>query len=101
MIRQTAMAAMALLAASLPGSAPALADIDIRIEIGPGIIGFGDGRRVSCARGRSIVDRHFNHVRVGDCQGQTFVYYGRRNSKLYRIKMNAYSGRIYDVDRWK
>lgn len=98
MIRNTFIA-MAFGLAVAAGAAPAArADVDISINLGFG--GFY-GNNISCRQGERIVERRFNRVVPRNCRGSRYEYTGRRNGKLYVIKISSRSGRITDVYRWR
>ena len=73
-------------------TAPARADVNIDINL--------NGNRISCRQGARLVwDNGFYDVRVRDCRGSTYTYFGRRKGKRYIIEVNAKRGRIIDVRR--
>ena len=52
-------------------------------------------RRLSCTRVRNKLRRKgYHRVRVYECKGKVYVFYARAGGKNYRIRVNAYSGRI-------
>lgn len=52
-------------------------------------------RRLSCARVRNkLRNRGYHRVRAYDCKGKVYVFYARSGGKNYRIRVNAYSGKV-------
>jgi hypothetical protein len=81
--------------AGLIGSSPALADVDIDINVE--LKKFG---KISCRRGERIVERAgFRRVQPRDCSGRRYVYSGRRNGDRFLIRVDSRRARIVDVDR--
>lgn len=98
MIRNT-LVALALGLTVAGAAAPAArADIDLDIKIN---LGYGGhyGRNISCKTGARIVDHRFNNVRIRDCSGANYRYYGRRNGKNYVVSVSRATGRITAVTR--
>jgi len=58
----------------------------------------GPGYGISCRQGFRIVAERFNHVRVAECQGRTYTYFGRRHGNDFQIVLSSRSGRIIDVN---
>jgi hypothetical protein len=80
---------------SLIGASPALADIDIDINLELKKYG-----RISCRRGERIVERAgFRRVQPRDCSGRRYVYSGRRYGERYLIRVDSRRARIVGVDR--
>jgi hypothetical protein len=50
--------------------------------------------RISCGDGRAIVAKRFNSVRVGECKGGTYTYFGLRKGATFRILVDRSTGRI-------
>jgi hypothetical protein len=50
--------------------------------------------RISCADGRAIVAKRFNRVRVAECKGGTYTYFGRRNGATFRVLVDRRTGRV-------
>jgi len=50
--------------------------------------------RISCADGRAIVAKRFNRVRVAECKGGTYTYFGQRNGATFRILVDRRTGRV-------
>lgn len=59
-------------------------------------VGYGYG--ISCGQGRAIVAERFNRVRVIECRGPIYTYFGRRAGDSFRIMVNARNGRIVGRD---
>jgi hypothetical protein len=79
----------------LVGSSPALADIDVEINLELKKHG-----KISCRRGERIVERAgFRRVRARDCSGRRYIYTGRRHGDQFRIRVDSRRARIVDVDR--
>jgi hypothetical protein len=74
-------------------TAPSQAGISIDLNLG--------GNRISCGRGRRIVEDHgFWNVRTRDCSGREYRYIGRRDrGRTYIIILDSRRGRIVDVRR--
>jgi hypothetical protein len=75
-------------------TAPAQAGINITID------GLGGGR-ISCGRGRRIVQNDgFWDVRTRNCSGRYYSYFGRRGgNRAYVITVDAKRAYITDVRR--
>jgi hypothetical protein len=75
-------------------TAPAKAGINIDLNI-------GGKDRISCGRGRRIVeDRGFRDVRPRNCGGRNYSYFGRRGGgRAFIITLDSRRGRIVDVRR--
>lgn len=57
-------------------------------------------RRLSCTRVRNKLRRKgYHRVRAYDCKGKTYVFYARSGGKNYRLRVNAYSGKIKSLRR--
>lgn len=79
--------------------APAQAGVDIDVNIGGGGYGGGYGQ-ISCRGGaRLVANNGFYDIRVRDCNGSNYTYFGRRKGKRFIIQVNAKRGRIVDVRR--
>jgi hypothetical protein len=63
--------------------------------------GYGSrGGVISCGRAAGIVDRNgFSAVRAKDCRGEVYSFNARKHGKSYRVKVNAYTGRIIGSGR--
>jgi hypothetical protein len=73
-------------------TAPAKAGVSIDLNIG--------GGRVSCGRGRLIVEDYgFRRVRPQDCGGRYYRYFGRRHGDAFVIIFDPRRRRIVDVRR--
>jgi hypothetical protein len=59
-------------------------------------MGYGPG--ISCGEGRAIVAQRFNRVRVIECRGPIYTYFGRRSGDSFRVMVNARNGRIVGRD---
>jgi hypothetical protein len=75
-------------------TAPVQAGISIDLNI-------GGKDRISCGRGRRIVeDEGFWDVRTRNCGGRNYSYFGRRGGgRTYIITVDSRRGRIVDVRR--
>jgi hypothetical protein len=72
---------------------PAKAGVDVDINI-------GGKHRISCGRGRDIVEDYgFWRVRPRDCSGRNYRYLGRRHGDTFMITLDSRRGRIVDVRR--
>lgn len=72
---------------------PAKAGVNIDINI-------GGKKRISCGRGRRIVEDYgFRNVRARNCNGSTYRYLGRRRGDTFVITLDSRRGRIVDVRR--
>lgn len=72
---------------------PAKAGVNIDINI-------GGKNRISCGRGRRIVeDAGFRNVRPRNCDGRNYRYLGRRHGDTFVIVLDSRRGRIVDVRR--
>ena len=61
--------------------------------------GLAIGPRISCGEGRAILrDRGFNRVRIIECSGRTYTYFGRRHGDSFRVLLNSRNGRIVGVN---
>jgi hypothetical protein len=70
---------------------PAQAGISIDLNV---------GGRISCSRGRRIVEnRGFRNVRARDCRGRHFEYFARRRGDDFIVTVDSRNGRIVDVRR--
>lgn len=58
----------------------------------------GYGYGISCGEGRAIVAQRFNRVRVIECRGPIYTYFGRRSGDSFRVMVNARNGRIVGRD---
>jgi hypothetical protein len=77
----------------MPVAVPAQAGVNIDINI-------GGKNRISCGRGRRIVEDHgFRNVRPRNCNGSNYKYLGRRHGDTFIITLNSRRGRIEDVRR--
>ena len=63
--------------------------------------GYGYGySKISCARGRSIVDWNgFDRVRTVECDGLTYTYNAKRHGQTYQVLVNSRRGTITRVSR--
>jgi hypothetical protein len=72
---------------------PAKAGVNIDINI-------GGKNRISCGRGRNIVEDYgFRNVRPRDCGGRNYRYIGRRHGNTFVITLDSRRGRIVNVHR--
>jgi hypothetical protein len=61
--------------------------------------GLAIGPRISCGEGRAILrDRGFHRVRIVECSGRTYTYFGRRHGDSFRVLLNSRNGRIVGVN---
>ena len=80
----------------LLGPSPALADIDIDINLELKKYG-----KISCRRGQRIVERAgYRRVQVRDCNGRRYSYIGRRHGDRFLVRVDSRRARIVDVDRF-
>lgn len=49
---------------------------------------------ISCGDGRAIVSKRFKRVRVGDCKGVNYTYFGLSKGATFRITVDRNTGRI-------
>jgi hypothetical protein len=106
---KTPLLAAALLAAAFiafqPATARAGADIEFYFGIDPFPNDFYDRRyyddRVSCRQARRILRNHygFHNIHTVDCKGDSFKFRASRHGRRYRVKLNAWTGRVTDVKR--
>ena len=83
------------IAPGLLGASPALADVDIDINVE--LKKFG---KISCRRGERIVERAgFRRVQPRDCRGRRYVYTGRKGGDRFVIRVDSRRARIVDIDR--
>jgi hypothetical protein len=94
MIKMMAAAGLSIGLMILPvATVPAKAGVNVDINIG------GRGR-ISCGRGRNIVEDHgFRNVRPHNCDGRNYRYIGRRHGDTFIITLDSRRGRIVDVHR--
>jgi len=72
---------------------PAQAGISIDLNV-------GGKNKVSCGRGRRIVEDYgFYNVRARDCGGSYYKYLGRRRGDTFVITLDSRRGRVVDVRR--
>lgn len=72
---------------------PAKAGINIDINL-------GGKKKISCGRGRRIVeDAGFRRVEPRNCGGRNYSYFGRRHGDNFIIVLDSRRGRIVDVRR--
>jgi hypothetical protein len=75
-------------------TAPTQAGVDIDINI-------GGQKRISCHRGRRIVENAgFRRVATRSCSGRNYRYTGRRRGDGYLIVVDSRRARIVDVRRF-
>jgi hypothetical protein len=61
--------------------------------------GLAIGPRISCGEGRAILrDRGFYRVRIIECSGRTYTYFGHRHGDSFRVLLNSRNGRIVGVN---
>ena len=85
-------------------------DVDINVGIGggyygpgypvyPGYPGYGVAPgKLSCWQGAKRVQyRGFRNVKPMDCSGRSYSYRGRRGGDVFRISVNAYTGRVTSI----
>ncbi len=95
-IRAGLLAAVMMLGVAV-SAPPALANVDINIDIGTLL---GIGGRVNCTQGRRIVERKgFSSVRPRDCSGEIYVYTGRKRGYTYWIEVRRRDGRVIAAER--
>ena len=94
MVRNTVLAAAALLLLAFAGPESARADVNVDITIG------GGHGRISCRQGARIVFRSGYHSVVAlNCAGRFYKYRGWRGLRKFVITVRSSNGRIVDVDR--
>lgn len=70
---------------------PAKAGINIDIDI-------GGKKRLSCGRGRRLVEDYgFHRVQPRNCNGRYYKYIGRKRGDTFIITLDSKRGRIVDV----
>jgi hypothetical protein len=58
--------------------------------------------RITCTEGSAIVDvRGYNSVRMIECRGNAYTYLGHRYGGIFKVTVNAMTGRIASADRIK
>ncbi len=74
-------------------TAPSQAGISIDLNLGKD--------RISCGRGRRIVEDHdYWNVRTRNCSGRYYSYFGRRGGgRIFIITVDSRRGRVVDVRR--
>jgi hypothetical protein len=84
-------------------------DVDINLGIGGGYYGPGypvypgtgvvvAPGKISCYQGVKRVQwRGFYNVKPMDCNGRSYSYRGRRGPDVFRISVNAYTGRVTSI----
>jgi len=80
---------------------PAHADATIQFHFGvpsPGVGVYHDDydRRLSCRQARRILRRDYGyrHIEVIDCQGDSYKFYVTKRGRDYKVRLDAYSGRV-------
>jgi hypothetical protein len=85
-------------------------DVDINLGIGGGYYGPGypvypgypgvvvAPGKLSCWQGvKRVQYRGFYNVKPMDCSGRSYSYRGRRGGDVFRISVNAYTGRVTSI----
>ena len=99
--------AAATIAVSMIAFQPAAqaGDFQVQIHLGGGHWGghWGGGHwddhwdgpwKLTCRQGRrKLRNRGYHHINAFDCYGKIYKYRVIRNGKIFRIRMNAYTGR--------
>ncbi len=72
---------------------PAKAGVNIGINI-------GGNNRISCGRGRRIVEDYgFRRVEPRNCGGRVYSYFGRRHGDRFIIEVDSRRGRVIRIRR--
>lgn len=124
MLKQTIIAAAAVVASVVAFQPVEKAEARVNIGVGIGIPGYYGGGyapgyygggygyyaprpryyaprrygRISCGSARRIVRNHgYYRVRAVDCSGSRYTFHAKRGGVWYRLRLKSHSGRIYKV----
>jgi hypothetical protein len=92
--------AVSMLASALMAFQPAPAHADANIEFYFGIDPYQNRNyyddRVTCRQARRILRHHYGYHNITtiDCLGDSYKFFAWRHGSRYKIRLNAWTGRI-------